>query len=39
MGRQDEARSYGQRYIETAPPGVYGPQIAEIRRFLGGGKV
>ena len=38
-GQPDEARRYGQRYVNTAPPALYGPQIAEVRRFLGGGKL
>ncbi|MFI5177383.1 MAG: sulfatase-like hydrolase/transferase [Vicinamibacterales bacterium] len=38
-GQTDEARKYGQRYVESAPPALYGRQIAEVRRFLGGGKL
>ncbi len=38
-GRLDEARSYGQRYVDTAPPALHAREIAEIRRFLGGGKL
>jgi tetratricopeptide (TPR) repeat protein len=38
-GQVDEARSYGQRYVDSAPPSLYSRQIAEVRRFLGGGKL
>ncbi|HKW01099.1 MAG TPA: sulfatase-like hydrolase/transferase [Vicinamibacterales bacterium] len=38
-GQLDEARTYGQRYVDTAPPSLYSRQIAEVRRFLGGGKL
>lgn len=36
-GQTAEARAYGQRYVDTAPPALHGPEIAAIRRFLGGG--
>lgn len=35
-GQIDEARAYGQRYVDTAPPALYSQEIAEVRRFLGG---
>jgi arylsulfatase A-like enzyme/Tfp pilus assembly protein PilF len=38
-GQLEEARKYGQRYVDTAPPSLYSRQIADVRRFLGGGKV
>ncbi len=38
-GQMDEARAYGQRYVDTAPPALYSQEIAEVRRFLGGGRV
>ena len=31
LGRRDEARTYGERYVATAPPGFYGREIAQIR--------
>lgn len=37
VGRLDEARRYGQRYVSSAPPEQLGREIAEIRRILGGG--
>ena len=36
-GRVDEARAYAQRFVETAPPAIYGPDIEKMRRFLSGG--
>jgi tetratricopeptide (TPR) repeat protein len=38
-GQLDEARIYGQRYVDTAPPALYGQEIASVRRLLQGGKV
>jgi len=38
VGRKDEAVRYGQRYLASAPPEQLGPEIAEIRRILGGGR-
>ena len=38
-GQRDEARIYGQRYVATAPPALYGQEIASVRRLLEGGKV
>jgi arylsulfatase A-like enzyme/Tfp pilus assembly protein PilF len=35
-GRPDEARSFGQQYLATAPPALYQAEINEIRRLLGG---
>ena len=35
QGRTDEARDYGGRFITTAPPSVYGQDIARIRQMLG----
>ena len=34
LGRRDEARTYGDRYISTAPPGFFAREIAEVRRAL-----
>jgi choline-sulfatase len=33
-GRVGEARAYGARFVHTAPPALYGAQIAELRRRL-----
>ncbi|HEX4565180.1 MAG TPA: sulfatase-like hydrolase/transferase, partial [Vicinamibacterales bacterium] len=35
-GRRDEAVQYGQQFVSTAPPAFFGPDIAEVRRYLGG---
>ncbi len=35
VGRKGEARTYGQRYIATAPPAMYASDIARIRKLLG----
>jgi Flp pilus assembly protein TadD len=35
QGRAAEARQYGQRFIATAPPPLYGDDIARVRRLLG----
>ena len=34
-GQMDEARTYAERYVTTAPPALHGPEIATLRRFLG----
>ncbi len=33
--RMDEARAYGTRFITTAPGGLFGPDIAHVRKLLG----
>jgi tetratricopeptide (TPR) repeat protein len=35
-GRRDEAVRFGQQFVSTAPPAFFGPDIAEVRRYLGG---
>jgi arylsulfatase A-like enzyme/Tfp pilus assembly protein PilF len=35
QGRPDEARAYGERFLATAPPALYGPDLAHIRKLLG----
>ena len=35
QGRQDDARAYGERYLATAPPALYGPDLEQIRKLLG----
>src|SRR6185437_6696158 len=34
-GRRDEALTYGQRFVQTAPPAFYAPDIARVREYLG----
>jgi tetratricopeptide (TPR) repeat protein len=34
LGRRDEARSYGARYVATAPPGFYAHEIARVGALL-----
>ena len=34
LGRRDEARTYGDRYISSAPPGFFAREIAEVRATL-----
>jgi Flp pilus assembly protein TadD len=34
-GRMDEARTYGEKYIRSAPPGMYAADIAHVRKLLG----
>ena len=34
LGRRDEARSFGARYVATAPPGFYVREIARVRTML-----
>jgi superkiller protein 3 len=36
LGRRDEARIYGERYVATAPPALYGADIARIRAMMRG---
>ena len=36
VGQVDEARTYGQQYVNSAPPSLHSQEIATIRRFLGG---
>jgi Flp pilus assembly protein TadD len=33
-GRRDEARPYLQRFLASAPPALYAPDIARIRSWL-----
>jgi tetratricopeptide (TPR) repeat protein len=35
QGRMDEARNYGGKYLATAPPSVYGQDLARVRQMLG----
>jgi len=37
-GQTDEARRYGARYLDTAPPTVFARDIAHVRSLLGGGR-
>jgi len=37
-GRTDEARQYGERFVATAPPQLFGPDIEQVRRRLAGGR-
>ncbi len=37
--RLDEARTYGERYIATAPPALHAADIAAIRKLLDGGRL
>lgn len=37
-GQFDEARRYGERFVATAPPAFFGPDIARIRQRLSGGR-
>lgn len=34
-GRLDDARQYGDRYIRTAPPALFAPDIEHIRKITG----
>jgi arylsulfatase A-like enzyme/Flp pilus assembly protein TadD len=34
-GRIDEARRFGDRYLETAPPALYAGDLAHLRKLLG----
>ncbi|HXT68320.1 MAG TPA: sulfatase-like hydrolase/transferase [Vicinamibacterales bacterium] len=34
-GRLDEARTYARQFVTTAPQGGYGPNIQQLRGFLG----
>jgi tetratricopeptide (TPR) repeat protein len=36
IGRGGEARTYGERYIATAPPARYARDIAHIRQLIAG---
>jgi len=36
MGRRDEARTYGERYVATAPPGFYAREIERVRVLIRG---
>jgi arylsulfatase A-like enzyme/Tfp pilus assembly protein PilF len=38
-GRSGEARPYVDRFVRTAPPALYGAEIARFRRVLSGGGV
>jgi arylsulfatase A-like enzyme/Flp pilus assembly protein TadD len=38
-GRTDEARTYARQFVDTAPPAMFGQEIAALRRFLDGGKL
>jgi arylsulfatase A-like enzyme/tetratricopeptide (TPR) repeat protein len=35
VGRKEEARTYGERYLATAPPAMYASDIARVRKLLG----
>jgi tetratricopeptide (TPR) repeat protein len=35
-GRRDDAAAYGSRFVATAPPAFFKPDIARIRRYLTG---
>ncbi|HEX6465470.1 MAG TPA: sulfatase-like hydrolase/transferase, partial [Vicinamibacterales bacterium] len=35
-GRRDEAVQFGRQFVQSAPPAFFGPDIAEVRRYLGG---
>jgi tetratricopeptide (TPR) repeat protein len=35
-GRSDEARTYGERFLTSAPPAGYSRQIAQVRQLLTG---
>jgi tetratricopeptide (TPR) repeat protein len=37
VGRTDEARVYARQFVATAPPALYGPAIAELRRLAESG--
>ena len=34
LGRRDEARTYGDRYLSSAPSGFFAREIAEVRGAL-----
>jgi arylsulfatase A-like enzyme/tetratricopeptide (TPR) repeat protein len=34
-GRHEEARTYGRRFVDTAPAATYAPQIAQVRKLIG----
>jgi arylsulfatase A-like enzyme/Flp pilus assembly protein TadD len=34
-GQRDDAVRFGRQFIDTAPPSLYGPQIAQIRQLIG----
>jgi len=34
-GRMEEARTYGEKYIRSAPPAMYAADIAHVRKLLG----
>jgi arylsulfatase A-like enzyme/tetratricopeptide (TPR) repeat protein len=36
-GRRDEARQYGQQFVETAPPALFAKDIEEVKRYLAHG--
>lgn len=37
-GQVEEARRYGERFVATAPPAFFAPDIAQVRRRLSGGR-
>lgn len=37
-GQIEEARRYGERFVATAPPAFFGPDIAQVRQRLSGGR-
>lgn len=37
-GQVDEARRYGARFVATAPPAFFGPDIARVRQRLSSGR-
>ncbi len=34
--RRDEALTYGQQYVRTAPPAFFGAEIGQIKAYIGG---
>ncbi|HEY3886574.1 MAG TPA: tetratricopeptide repeat protein, partial [Vicinamibacterales bacterium] len=34
-GQRDEARQYGQQFVDTAPPAMFISDIEEVKRYLG----
>ena len=36
-GRRDEAVQYGRRFVDTAPPAFFGPDLQRVRGYLAGG--
>jgi tetratricopeptide (TPR) repeat protein len=38
-GRRDEAATYGRRFVATAPPAFFAPDIARVTAYLAGSGV